>query len=128
MAAGAAAPEPIRMTVQSASADERGSTSVLQTKKGANIGWIALSALVFIGVSIWSFSWWFTPAIYYGMLLLFLSSVMGIRMSLLQKRNPSTASKDLIKNCLGSLLLVLAGIAIVMLLITLVVLVWLLTL
>ena len=137
MAGDAPAPEPIRMTMPSeppttrgnasSQDNENGPTPWFKTKKAANAGWITLSALVFIGVSIWSFSWWFTPAIYFGMLFVFLALVMAIRMALLQERNPSAASEDLVKNGFGSFLLVLAGIAVAILLIVLIVTILLLT-
>ena len=89
---------------------------------------MTLSAQVFIGVSIWSSASWFTPTIYFGMLLVFLALVMAIRMALLRKRNPLAVPEDLMKNAFGSLLMVLAGIAIPILMITLVVTIVLLTL
>ncbi|MGB0727736.1 MAG: hypothetical protein ACPGR0_05490 [Candidatus Poseidoniaceae archaeon] len=137
MVGDAPAPEPIRMTMPSEPPTKRGNSSSqdnesgplpwFKTKKAANAGWITLSALVFIGVSIWAFAPWFTDMIYFGMLFVFLALVMAIRMALLQQRNPLSAPEDLIKNAFGSLLLVLAGIVVGILLIVLIVTIVLLT-
>ena len=121
-------PEPPTKSGKSSSQDnEDGPTPWFRTKKAANAGWITLSALVFFGVSIWSFESWFTPAIYFGMLLVFLALVMVLRMALLQERNPLASREDLFKNAFGSILLVLAGIAVCILLIVLIVTIVLLT-
>ena len=121
-------PEPPTKSGKSSPQDnEDGPTPWFRTKKAANAGWITLSALVFFGVSIWSFESWFTPAIYFGMLLVFLALVMVLRMALLQERNPLASREDLFKNAFGSILLVLAGIAVCILLIVLIVTIVLLT-
>ena len=138
MVGDAPAPQPIRMTMPSEPPTKRGNWSsqdnedgptplMIRTKKAANAGWITLSALVFFGVSIWSFESWFTPAIYFGMLFVFLAFVMVLRMALLQERNPLATREDLFKNAFGSFLLVLAGIAVCILLIVLIVTIVLLT-
>ena len=137
MVGDAPAPQPIRMTMpseppkkggnSSPQDNEDGPTPWFQTKKAANAGWMTLSALVFFGVSIWSFASWFTPAIYFGMLFVFLAFVMALRMALLLGRNPLATREDLFKNAVGSFLLVLAGIAVCILLIVLIVTIVLLT-
>ena len=96
----------------------RTTTSSPKTPNGVSVVWTAVSVLVFIIVSIWSMSvYWFTPLIYFGMLFLFLTFVMVLRMNGLQKANPRSLREDLIKNCFGSLLMVLGGYAIAVILI-----------
>lgn len=134
MAKDGTPPKAIRMTFRpespygsgnpSSQVNKDGHTPWFQTKKGAKTGWMTLSAHVFIGVSIWSWAPWASspkPVLYFGVLFVFLALVMAIRMALLQKRNPLVMPEDLIKNAFGSLLLVLAGIAVPILLITLIV-------
>ena len=118
---------PTKGGTSSSQDNEDGPTPWFRTKKAANAGWITLSALVFFGVSIWSFESWFTPAIYFGMLIVFLAFVMALRMALFQGRNPLATREDLFLNAFGSFLLVLAGIAVCILLIVLIVTIVLLT-
>ena len=128
MAEAAAPPQPIRMTVPAEPAIPKGeaqpymrartTTPSPKTPNGVSVVWTAVSVLVFIIVSIWSMSvYWFTPLTYFGMLFLYLTIVMVLRMNGLQKANPRGLKEDLIKNCFGSLLLVLGGYAIAVILI-----------
>ena len=121
--------EPPNKTGSPSSQDnENGNTSWFQ-RYNPNVGWIGLSALVFIGVAFWAIVTVGVDAIFFfAMLFLFLIFVVVIRMIWLLKRNPLAAPRDLIRNGFSSLLLVLAGIAIPIMLITLIVTVWLLTL
>jgi hypothetical protein len=138
MAKDGTPPKAIRMTFRpelpygsenpSSQENENGNTSWFQ-RYNPNVGWIGLSALVFIGVAFWAiFTVGVNQIFFFAVLFLFLIFVVMIRMIWLMKRNPLAASQDLIRNGFGSLLLVLAGIAIPIMLITLIVTVWLLTL
>tara|TARA_B100000900_G_scaffold228014_1_gene193587 strand:- start:494 stop:910 length:417 start_codon:yes stop_codon:yes gene_type:complete len=138
MVSDAPAPQPIRMTIPSEPPNKTGSPSSQDNENGntswfqrynPNVGWIGLSALVFIGVAFWAIvTVGVDPIFFFGMLFLFLIFVVVIRMIWLLKRNPLAAPRDLIRNGFSSLLLVLAGIATPIMLITLIVTVWLLTL
>ena len=127
MAEAAAPPEPVRMTVPAEPAVSTGEaqpykrartiTSSPTTPNGIYVVWTVVSVVVFMIVSSWSFTWWMTLPIYFGMLFLFLTFVMVFRMNGLQKANPRALKEDLIKNCFGSLLMVLGGYAIAVILI-----------
>ena len=127
MVGDAPAPQPIRMTAPAEPAIPKGeaqpymrartTTSSPKTPNGVYVGWTVVSVVVFMIVSSWSFAWWMSPPIYFGMLFLFLTFVMVFRMNGLQKANPRALKEDLIKNCFGSLLMVLGGYAIAVILI-----------
>ena len=112
-------PKAIRMTVPSdpSSSGKGGATPSYKTPNGAYVAWTVVSVVVFMIVSSLSFTWWMSPPIYFGMLILFLTFVMAFRMNGLQKANPNALKEDCIKNCFESLLMVLGGYAIAVILI-----------
>ena len=121
-------PKAIRMTVPSdlsssgkgTRPDEKtgAATPSYTTPDGVYLMWTAVSVLVFIIVSIWSMSaWWFTPLIFFGMLLVYLTFVMVFRVNMLQKADPHLQHESIAKNCIMSLIVVLGGYATAILLI-----------
>ena len=121
-------PKAIRMTVPSdppASTKgaqphgEKGATSLpYQTPNGDYVIWTGISLLVFIFVTMWSFSAsWFTPLIFFGMLFVYLTFVMVFRVNVLQKADPHLQHESLTKNCVMSLIVVLGGYTIAVILI-----------
>ena len=128
MAKDGTPPKAIRMTIPS---EPPASTKGAQPdgKKGANsppyqtpngdyLIWTGISVLVFIIVTIWSFSaWWFTPLIFFGMLLVYLTFVMVFRTNVLQKADPHLQHESLTKNWVMSMIVVLGGYAIAVILI-----------
>ena len=113
-------PKAIRMTVPSDPSssgegtrpDEKtgAATPPYQTPNGDYLIWTGISVLVFIIVTIWSFSaWWFTPLIFFGMLLVYLTFVMVFRTNVLQKADPHLQHESLTKNWVMSMIVVLGG-------------------
>ena len=123
MAKDGTPPKAIRMTIPSdppastkgAQPDgKKGATSPPhQTSNGEYVIWTGISVLVFIVVTIWSFSaWWFTPLIFFGMLFVYLTFVMVFRANVLQKADPHLQHESLTKNWVMSMIVVLGGYAI----------------
>ena len=119
MAKDGTPPKFIRMTVHSdpSPSGKGGATPSYKTPNGGYVAWTVGSVVVFMIVSNWVFTWWMSPPIYFGMLILFLTFVMAFRMNGLQKANPPAPKVDIIKNCFESLLMVLGGYAIAVILI-----------
>ena len=116
-------PKAIRMTIPSdppastKGAQPDGKTGATspphQTSNGEYVIWTGISVLVFIVVTIWSFSaWWFTPLIFFGMLFVYLTFVMVFRANVLQKADPHLQHESLTKNWVMSMIVVLGGYAI----------------